>query len=214
MKRVLTGVLLGLCMAIAACGDFGTPTAEIAETPTPNITESPEPTADVAETDAAEPAPDATVAEAPATASSPIAQAPSNTEAATSVDVGGFTLDEIYDLDAGGCGMTLWRAEAQSAAPGDRLFTLVNGIEDNSMLMKLNGEAVRFRRTAQSGEEFYGQYEEQTFQDTPGDITVEVSVEKGGVMGEIESVSIPGGTITVIMAGEEVTIPVVGDAGC
>ncbi|MEO1210944.1 MAG: hypothetical protein AAFX78_15575 [Cyanobacteria bacterium J06638_20] len=217
MKRVLTGVFLGLCVAIAACGDEGNPTAEIAETPTPtaSVVEPSEPTADVAETDVAEPLePDATVAEASATASSPIAQAPSYTEAAASVDVGGFTLDEIYELDAGGCGMTLWRVEAQSAAPGDRLFILVNGIEDNSMLMKLNGEAVRFRRTAQSGEEFYGQYEEQTFQDAPGDITVEVSVDKGGVMGEIESVSIPGGTIKVIMAGEEVTIPVVGDAGC
>jgi hypothetical protein len=200
-------------MAIAACGGLGTPTAEIAETPTPaaSVAEPSESTVDVGET----PEPDATVAEAPsATTSSPVAQAPSSTEAAASVDVGGFTLDEIYDLDAGGCGMTLWRADAQSAAPGDRLFTLVNGIEENSMLMKLNGEAVRFRRTAQSGEEFYGQYEEQTFQNAPGDITVEVFVEKGGVMGEIESVSIPGGTITVIMAGEEVTIPVVGDAGC
>ncbi|MBE9102152.1 hypothetical protein [Vacuolonema iberomarrocanum] len=212
MKRVLTGLMLVLCVAIAACGDIGTPTAEIAETPTPaaSVTESPTPTASIAET----PEPDATVAEAPATESSPVAQAPSNTVAAASVDIGGFTLDEIYDLDAAGCGMTLWRAEAQSAAPGDRLFVLVNGIEDNSMLMKLNGEVIRFRRTAQSGEEFYGQYEEQTFQNESGNATVKASIEKGSAMGEMESVSISSGTLTVTMAGATTNIPVIGDAGC
>jgi len=192
MKRVLTGLLLVFCMAIAACGNFGVPTAEVTATPSPQES----------------------VAQVPSPIDSPIPAAPSTTEAQASITVGGFTLDEIYDLGAIGCGMTLWRADAQSAAPGERVFTLVNGIEEDSMLMKLNGEVIRFRRIEHSGEEFFDQYEEQTFQNNAQDIIVKVVVAKSETMGEIESIAIPSGTITVTMGGEVVEIPVEGDAGC
>lgn len=193
MKRGLIGFLLVCGLAIAACS----PTSEpVEEATTPSA-----PTASVTAP------PDSNGPE------SSVAQAPSDTETQASVDIGSFTLNEIYDLGATGCGMTLWREEVHEAAPGERTFTLVNGIEDDSMLMKLNGEVIRFSRTEGSGAEFYGQYEEQTFQNEARDVTVQVSVETGEP-GEIESVAIPAGTITVIMGGEEVTFPVMGDAGC
>lgn len=194
MQRGLIGWFLVGCVAIAACGPTNVPSGEGTPSPTP----IPEVTAD-----------------ASPVATPPIAQAPSDTDTQATIDIGGFTLDEIYDLGAAGCGMTLWRTAAQDAAPGERTFILVNGMEENSMLMKLNDEVMRFRRTEHSGEEFFGQYPEQTFANETRGVQVQVSVDAGSrEASEGEVITISSGTVTVTMGGEVVDIPVVGDVGC
>lgn len=133
--------------------------------------------------------------------------------APSAIQLGGFTVDEIYEIGAAGCGMTLWTAEENSKPPADRSFTLVSGLEDDTTLMKINGETVRFQRTAASGDPFYGQFTSQTFVNEPQGTTVQVDV-KLGEPGEIESVAIPSGTIQVEKNGETLEVPVMGDAGC
>jgi hypothetical protein len=130
-----------------------------------------------------------------------------------SIALGDFGFDEIDQLGAAGCGMTLWRPEEAAKGGGDRRFILLNGLEANSMLMKLDGEVVRFRRTAASGDEFYGQQTLQTFVSQDGNTTVKVTVTLGQP-GEIESVAIQDGTLRVEQGSATVELPVVGDAGC
>lgn len=151
---------------------------------------------------------------------SPVAQAPASPSAsssaanpATSIQLGTFAFDEIYEIGAAGCGMTLWSSEENAKPAGDRNFLLLSGLEADSMLMKINGETVRFRRTAASGDDFYGQFTSQTFSNEEKGITVNVDVTLGQ-RGEIESVGIPSGTIKVDQGGNNVEVPVVGDAGC
>jgi hypothetical protein len=57
--------------------------------------------------------------------------------------------------------------------------------------MKVNGEFVRFRRTAATGQELYGQYPSQTFVSQDGTIQLQVDV-KYGEPGEIESFAVEG----------------------
>lgn len=187
VSMALGGVVLS--GAIAACGVPNTPTTEAPSSPTP--------------------APTTTVEESP----DPVAQAPTDTVSpASSLEIGEFSLQEIYDLNAGGCGMSLWRAE-DTRPPGERGFVFINGIEENSMLMKINGDVMRFERTASSGEEFYGQYTSQTFFHGGTEATVNVDVSLGE-RGEIESVAISEGTIQLDMDGMMEEMAVVGDAGC
>ena len=129
------------------------------------------------------------------------------------IAIGDFGFDDIEKLGAAGCGMTLWRPEAAAQGAGDRRFILLNGLEADSMLMKLNGEVVRFRRTAASGNEFYGQQTSQTFVSPDGNTTVQANVTLGQT-GEIESVAIQGGTLRVGRGSASVEVPVLGDAGC
>ncbi len=114
-----------------------------------------------------------------------------------------FTTDELFAVDGGGCGMTLW----PSNEPGDLIFF------NTSMWMKLGGDMTQFRRTAASGPEFYGQSASQTFQTPDGRTTVDVTVSVGSEAG-YESVNIEQGTLQLTYAGEIIEIVVAGDAGC
>lgn len=127
--------------------------------------------------------------------------------------IGDFTIDELFAAGGGGCGMTLWTPERVNMPPGDRRFVFFNGISDDSMLMNLDGNLVRFNRSDASGAEFYGQRTSQTFVSRDRRLVVTVDVELGDP-GEIESVGIRAGTIRVEQDGAVVEIPVIGDAGC
>jgi hypothetical protein len=121
--------------------------------------------------------------------------------------VGEFTSSQ---LDAAGCGMTLWKSDR--SVQDDR-FLFFNGLQPDSMRMMLDGKWARFDRIQSSGQAFYGQTTSQIFRNQTGDVSVEVNVTLGAP-GEIESVAIPSGTLRVIRAEQEVIIPIVGDAGC
>jgi hypothetical protein len=168
-------------------------------------------TSETPETNASNPSP---VAQAPASPSAPSSAAnPSASSADASIKLGTFAFDEIYEIGAAGCGMTLWTREENAKPAGDRSFLLLSGLEADSMLMKINGETVRFRRTAASGDDFYGQFTSQTFSNEEKGVTVKVDVTLGE-RGEIESIGIPSGSVQVQMGSGTVEVPVVGDAGC
>jgi hypothetical protein len=78
--------------------------------------------------------------------------------------------------------------------------------------MIINGEWVRLRRIAAQGNEFYGQQTSQTFESLSGTTQVEVEVKPGDRLG-MEVLQVQG-TIRVQQPGQQVEIPVVGDAGC
>lgn len=147
----------------------------------------------------------------------PVAQAPASPVASPSptpsVELGTFAFDEIYDIGAAGCGMTLWTAEENAKPPAERQFLLLSGLDDNSTLMKINGQVVRFQRIASSGEPFYGQFTSQTFRNEEQSMTITVDVTVGQ-KGEIESVAIPSGTLGIEAPDGRMEIPVIGDAGC
>ncbi|QIR39239.1 hypothetical protein HCG51_22690 [Tolypothrix sp. PCC 7910] len=116
---------------------------------------------------------------------------------------------KFAQISGHGCGMTLWKP---SSANKNR-YVLFNGLTKNSMEMMVNGKITKFNRVKASGTVFYGQQTFQTFRSQDGKITVDVAV-KLGAKGEIETVAIKQGTVTVKQNGKKVTIPVVGDAGC
>ena len=125
-----------------------------------------------------------------------------------SIDWALFTIDELFDAGSGGCGMTLLPVDAE---PGK--FLLFNGIEPNSMKMIVNGSWMTFDKEAGEGEEFYGQHLKQTFSNADLDLIVETEVVLGEP-GEIESVEISSGTVTLVSGESREEIPVNGDAGC
>jgi hypothetical protein len=124
-----------------------------------------------------------------------------------------FTLDELFAQDGGGCGMTLWHQDDSLRSPGYLFF---NGLAQPSAeavaLMKLDGEFIRFRRIAASGDEFYGQQTLQIFASPDNAIKLQVNVTLGD-LGETESVSVEG-TLQLQQNGGMTEIPVLGDAGC
>ena len=120
--------------------------------------------------------------------------------------VGEFKLNQITGH---GCGMTLWKPSSTNK----NRFILFNGLTNNSMEMMVNGKIIKFKRVKASGTAFYGQKTLQTFQSQNGKITVDVAV-KLGAKGEIETVAIKEGTVTVKQNGQKVKISIVGDAGC
>lgn len=197
---VLGSVMVG--SAIAACGGLGrnTPDAIAPTSEDPAVMTEGSPTPEASPS--AEMPPEEVV-QAPADAP----------DLQSDIEIGQFTLQEIYDIGAAGCGMTLWNAADSSQAPGERGFLLVNGLDENSMLMKINGSVVRFQRTNFNGEAFYGQYASQTFQNSEQGIQVSADVVLGE-QGEIESVSIPEGMLRIEMNGAMQEFAVVGDAGC
>ncbi|MBE9159847.1 hypothetical protein IQ265_23870 [Nodosilinea sp. LEGE 06152] len=146
--------------------------------------------------------------ESPATDTS-VAPAPQT----NTLEVNAFTLDELFAQDGGGCGMTLWQQSEGSPPEG---FLFFNGLaqppNSSFTLMKINGEFVRFRRTAAAGEEFYGQQTSQTFVSQNDDIQLQVDTTLGQP-GEIESVAVEG-TLQLQQNGNTLAIPVQGDAGC
>ncbi|WP_017298097.1 hypothetical protein [Nodosilinea nodulosa] len=148
-------------------------------------------------------------------ASSPSSDAGDSAPAAPpeELSVETFTSDDLFAQGGGGCGMTLWEQENSQRSQGYLFF---NGLPESPdpgfALMKLNGEFVRFRRTAAAGEEFYGQRTSQTFisQDEATQLQVNTSL---GQPGEIESVAVEG-TLQLQRSGNTLKIPVQGDAGC
>ena len=137
----------------------------------------------------------------------PLPNLPTSTSSATTTPtINEFKLEEI---SGAGCGMTLYKRDRAQ----DNLFVLFNGLDPDSMEMKINGEFMTFQRIDEAGEPFYGQYPSQTFTNSDGSMSVEVDVTLGEP-GEIESVAIPEGTITVTQDGQSTTINVMGGAGC
>ncbi len=147
----------------------------------------------------------------PQPSSSPMLSDPADNPTLPTIDR--FTIDELFAQDGGGCGMTLWHRDDGLRSPGYLFF---NGLAQPSAeavaLMKLNGEFIRFRRIAASGDEFYGQQTSQTFASPDDAIQLQIDVALGEP-GEIESVSVAG-TLQLQQNGEMTEIPVLGDAGC
>ncbi|MBD1914414.1 MULTISPECIES: hypothetical protein [Cyanophyceae] len=146
----------------------------------------------------------------PQTPSSPVSDPTSNP---TLPVIDRFTLDELFAQDGGGCGMTLWHRDDGLRSPEYLFFNgLAQPSADAIALMKLDGEFIRFRRIAASGDEFYGQQTSQTFASPDNAMQLQVDVTLGEP-GEIESVSVEG-TLQLQQNGEMTEIPVLGDAGC
>ena len=122
------------------------------------------------------------------------------------VSIDSYTSDELFAVDSGGCGMTLKPA-------GREQFIFFNGLETDSMWMKLSGTMTQFRKTAASGEEFYGQSTNQSFTSLDGSVQVDVSVQPGGELG-YEAMRVESGTLQLENAGDVIEVPVEGDAGC
>ncbi|MBW4460610.1 MAG: hypothetical protein KME47_10260 [Nodosilinea sp. WJT8-NPBG4] len=147
----------------------------------------------------------------PQTTSSPVLSPPTSNPTVPVIDR--FTLDELFAQDGGGCGMTLWHRDDGLRPTGYLFFNgLVQPSVDAVALMKLNGEFIRFRRIAASGDEFYGQQTLQIFASPDDAIKLQVNVTLGEP-GEIESASVEG-NLQLQQNGEMTEIPVLGDAGC
>lgn len=134
----------------------------------------------------------------------------SQEKATLPIEVGTFTTDELFDAGGGGCGMSLWKAKTNFQQAG---FLFFHGLEDSPAFMVFDGKMTNLSKTAFKGENFYGQHTEQVFMTEDNKISVEVNVILGAE-GEIESVSIPSGTITVTTEDKTQEFSVVGDAGC
>ncbi len=126
------------------------------------------------------------------------------------IKVGTFTTDELFNAGGGGCGMSLWPAKTNPQQAG---FLFFHGLEDAKALMAFDGQMTNLIRKVSQGKEFYGQKTEQVFVTEDDQISVEVNVSLGAE-GEIESVNIPSGTITVTAEAQTQEFSVVGDAGC
>ena len=126
------------------------------------------------------------------------------------IEVGTFSSDELFNAGGGGCGMSLWKSDSNAL---QKEFLFFHGIEDAKAFMVFDNKMTNLSRTTAEGKDFYGQKTTQTFVTDDKKITVEVKVNLGE-KGEIESVNIPSGTITVSTQGKLKTFPVKGDAGC
>jgi hypothetical protein len=153
-------------------------------------------------------------AEVPSPDDAASGEAPSLEQMGDAPDIGTFAFDEI---DLAGCGMSLWPPGGDPRADGVYLF---NGIEppdgavEGTMRMKIDGSIVKFQRTETAGEEYYGQFNQQSFESLEGGLSAEVDTE---VVSEGPDPEVMGveGTITVTGSdGQETTVEAVGDAGC
>lgn len=122
------------------------------------------------------------------------------------VTIDGYTTDELFAVDSGGCGMSL-------KPVGNEQFVFFNGFETDSMWMKLDGTMTQFRKTSASGEEFYGQSTTQSFTSLDGAILVDVTVQRGAELGP-EVIDVESGTLRLNNLNDVIEIPVEGDAGC
>ena len=120
-----------------------------------------------------------------------------------------FTTDELFAEGGGGCGMSLWKANNNMPMS----FLLFNGLEPNSMMMKIRGKMTKFERTEAEGFDFHGQKTFQTFTNQEQKITVKVAVIRGE-KGETESVAIASGVILIVTEKDLQEMAVKGDAGC
>lgn len=144
----------------------------------------------------------------------PEATASLPTATGSAPEINSFTFDEI---DLRGCGMTLWAPGRDPRTDGVYLFNGLqppDGSPKATMRMKIDGRIMPFQRTEAEGEEYYGQFERQTFTSVDGGLTAEVNSE---VTSKPENSEVWGvqGTITVINAdGQETSVEAIGDAGC
>ena len=129
------------------------------------------------------------------------------------VAVGTYTSDELFAAGGGGCGMTLWEKGTNFRENGGLFFNGFSNTGDGEAFVMLDSELVPLTRTAASGEAFYGQQTSQTFEAKDGAVDVDVDVTLGEP-GEIESVAISEGTVTIEAEGQTKELSVVGDAGC
>lgn len=132
--------------------------------------------------------------------------ATSTTNAGYAVTIDSYTSDELFAVDSGGCGMSL-------KPVGREQFIFFNGLDTDSMWMKLDGTMTQFRKAAASGEEFYGQSTTQSFTSLDGAIEVDVTVQLGTEVG-YEVINVESGTLRLENAEDVIEIPVEGDAGC
>jgi hypothetical protein len=147
---------------------------------------------------------------------SPEPEATASPTATTAIapEINTFTFDEI---DIRGCGLSLWAPDSDPRADGVYLFSGMqppNGSAEVPMRMKVNGTIVQFQRTEGEGEEYYGQFDRQTFESLEGGLTAEVNSE---VTSRPENSEVWGvkGTITVINTdGQETSVEGIGDVGC
>ena len=126
------------------------------------------------------------------------------------IKVGTFTTDELFDAGGGGCGMSLWQAKTNPQQEG---FLFFHGLEDAKAFMAFDGKMTNLIRKTSQGKEFYGQKTEQVFVTEDEKISVKVKVSLDAE-GEIESVNIPSGTITITAEDKTQEFSIVGDAGC
>ncbi len=126
------------------------------------------------------------------------------------VEVGIFTTDELFEAGGGGCGMTLWESVTDTPQAG---FLFFHGLADAAAFMVFDEKMTTLSRTVAKGKDFYGQKTEQTFVTGDQAIAIRVNVNLG-TEGEIESVNIPSGTITVTTQGKTKEFSIMGDAGC
>ncbi len=124
-------------------------------------------------------------------------------------NVNAFTLDELFEQGAGGCGMSLLQP---GAAPGEG-FLFAHGMDEEPALMKIDGTWVKLQRTVASGEKFYGQTTSQIFTNEDGSLIVETEVTLGAA-GEIESVDFSDAILRVTHGEQTIEIAVEGGAGC
>jgi hypothetical protein len=146
------------------------------------------------------PAPEATDPPAPATQNAP--------------EISTFSFD---DIDIAGCGLSLWAPDSDPRADGVYLFSGMqppSGSAEVPMRMKVNGTIVQFQRTGGEGEEYYGQFDRQTFASLEGDLTAEVNSE---VTSRPENSEVMGVEATISVVGpdgQSTTVEAIGDAGC
>ncbi len=132
----------------------------------------------------------------------------------TAPAIGTFSFD---DIDIAGCGLSLWASGSDPRADGVYLFNAMaspNGTAEATLRMKVDGDIVQFQRTDGAGEEYYGQFDRQTFESLDGGLTAEVNAE---VTSRPENSEVWGvqGTITVINTdGQETSVEAIGDVGC
>ena len=153
----------------------------------------------------------------PATSKMPVENAENPTEDAANTKTLAFETyapDELAAANEGGCGMTLLEPGTDYWQDGAYFFHGFSGEgKSTPAYIKLDGELVPFVLTSASGESFYGQQTTQIFESENGEITLEANVTLGG-LGEIESVEITEGTLTLRSQDQTETVAVVGDAGC
>lgn len=129
--------------------------------------------------------------------------------------ISAYSFDELAAAgQGGGCGMTLLAPGTNYQEAGIYFFrgmTATTASEPG--YLKLNDKIMPLILTASSGKSFYGQQTYQTFTSQDGTTTLQVNVTLGEP-GEIESVEIAAGTLTVQSQGQTVSLAVVGDAGC
>lgn len=187
MKRYLTAVGFLLILGLLSCEGVPQPVA-------PSTT--PDTSASIAENSTPRPSP-------ASDEGTEISEFP--------IEVGVFeSINALFDAGGGGCGMSLSKTGTSPQANKTLFF---HGIPENPALMIFDGQVRRLSRTAASGEEFYGQQTSQTFMTEDDAVVVQVNVALGAE-GEIESVNLPEGLLTIETQGQKLNIPVVGDAGC